>query len=121
MTDLVCHSTCKERLLHVLKEAELVTWGKWQWLEGEWSLLHCKNGLQLVALEILFVDIKSPTSIHKHQHNYNYVSKYSVSEYIASYPGKVGGERASDVHCMYMCIIIIFRPHLFLRVCTRMT
>ena len=28
--DLLCYSTSKEGLLYVMKEAELVTWEKWQ-------------------------------------------------------------------------------------------
>ena len=49
----MCYSTSKEGLLHVMKEAELVTWGKWQTigsklLEIEWSGV----GEYLVAIHV---------------------------------------------------------------------
>jgi len=36
----VCHSTSKEDLLHLLRTADLVTWGKWQVIHGEF--LQCQ-------------------------------------------------------------------------------
>ena len=34
VADLICYSTSAEGLLHVLKEADLITWGKWQRIES---------------------------------------------------------------------------------------
>ena len=33
-SDLLCHSTTKDGLLHVMEEAELITWGKWQMIDS---------------------------------------------------------------------------------------